>query len=204
VDALAMKLELRSPWVRAAGLGLAGAILFATARPRPAHEEPLLLRLFGPAAELAAKAQWVRFDLALRAGELELAYERAETALWIDPGSTEGWTLYAAHLCFDRAAPEREPDVAVRRAWFEAALATLARGEAVARSPSELALYAGLMREDRADTDSAVTATFGAADGTGGSDALLRAAAEDYDRAARLGHPRAAELAEHVRSRTAR
>lgn len=180
-----------------AGVALALVLLVGTALPPPATQGSLLLRLLGPGAVLAARIEWVRFDLALRAGDLELAYARADTALWIDPGSTEGWKLYAAHLAFDRAAEEREPDPTRRRAWFEAALALLARGEASARAPAELALFAGLLRLHQRENDPAV---FGDADAV----ATNRSAADDFERAARLGHPLGAELAEKVRARLAR
>lgn len=183
--------------VQAAGLALALGLLLATARPRQDAEGSLLLRLLGPGAVFAAKVEWVRFDLALRAGELELAYARADTALWIDPGSTEGWNAYAAHLCFDRASEQREPDPTVRRAWFDAALATLARGETVARAPAELAVFAGLIREDKAEFDPAIA-------GPGGARALRLAAAEDYERAARLGKQAGTELAARARERAGR
>ncbi|MCK6446625.1 MAG: hypothetical protein L6Q99_09560 [Planctomycetes bacterium] len=192
-----MTRHLRSRVVWFAGLGLALALYVASVMQTRKPEGSLLVALLGPVATFAAELEWVRFDLALRAGDVELAYARAETALWIDPGATMGWNTYAAHLAFDRAAPEREPDAARRGAWFDAALAVLARGEASARQPAELALFAGLLRLDAWDHD---PARFGATPRV----EVERLAADDFERAARLGHPLAAELAHTVRERAAR
>ncbi|MCE9596055.1 MAG: hypothetical protein K8S98_17840 [Planctomycetes bacterium] len=178
--------------IQFAGLGVALALLIGTARPPPKDDSSLLVRVLGPAARFAASIEWVRFDLALRSGDLELAYARADTALWIDPGATEGWNAYAAHLAFDRASAEREPDPVRRRAWFDAALATLARGEAVAREPGDLALFAGLLRMDKAKDDPALA-------GSDGVRSLYLAAADDFDRAARLGKTFAVEGAAKAR-----
>lgn len=180
-----------------AGLAFALVLYVASLLQVRKPEGSLLVALLGPVATFAAELEWVRFDLALRAGDVELAYARAETALWIDPGSTAGWNTYAAHLAFDRASPEREPEVARRRAWFDAALAVLARGEAAAREPAELALFAGLLRLDAWEHD---PARFGATPRA----EVERLAADDFERAAKLGHPLAAELARTVRERAGR
>lgn len=191
-----MKRSTRARVLRLAGLGLALALFVASLVPTHKPRGSMLVALLGPVATFAAELEWVRFDLALRAGDVELAYARAETALWIDPGSTAGWSTYAAHLAFDRAALEREPDVARRRAWFDAALAALARGETTAREPGELALFAGLLRLDAWEHDPALF-------GDVARSAVQRQAADDFERAARLGQPLAAELARSVRERAA-
>jgi hypothetical protein len=192
-----MNRRVRFWTIQLGGFGLALAILIGTARPATKSDDSLLVRVLGPAARFAATIEWVRFDLALRSGDLEQAYARADTAIWIDPGATEGWTVYAAHLAFDRASEQREPDPAVRRAWFDAALATLARGETVAREPAELALFAGLLRIDKADNDPALA-------GPDGARELYLEAAEDFDRSARLGKAIAGGLAVKVRERVAK
>jgi len=168
------------------------------AGPRRANARPTtgVQRLLGPVAGIAASVQWVRVDGAIRAGRPDLALARAETALTLDPGATGGWKLLAGHLAFDRASAERERDPALRLAWVEAGLEVARRGERTARNPEELAWWQGLLCAMHAELDDLPW--------PGGSDALWRAAIEHFERAARLGHPEGAELAESARRRLSR
>ena len=99
-------------------------------------------RLLGPVRTVASNVQWVRFDLARRQGEYELAYARAETALRLDPASSAGWLLLSHHLAFDRGGPgagTRED----RATWFRAGLEILERGKPFVRLPEELEFTQG-------------------------------------------------------------
>lgn len=166
-------------------------------RDRAPARSPLE-RVLGPVASLAASVQWVRVDVALRRGEEARAYAMAETALRIDPSDPEGWIFLAHHMIYDRASLLREPDPARRAAWIRAGLETLARGERSSRDPGAilfdrgvaLAFLGSLEDRDRAWPASAREA--------------WSLAAEAFDRAAAVGHPRAAEAARLARERAAR
>jgi hypothetical protein len=177
-------------WAAALALGLAPLLV----PPPPAAPAPLLV--LGPFAELAAQVQWLRFQAASRRGEEARALELAESALALDPRATEGWQTLAAHLLFDRASREREPALARRRAWFHAGLAVLARGTERAERPEELELLRALALVAKAEGDPELDPL--------GASALLRAAAEAFERAGRLGDARAAGLAPQVRSEAER
>jgi len=153
-------------------------------------------RLLGPFAGLAADVQWIRVDDAARSGRGELVLARAETALELAPGATEGWLFLARYLAFERASAEREPDPGRRRAWVTAGLALARRGESAAREPGELAAWQGLVRVKEADE--------GDLDWPGGPRALLETALADFERAASLGHPEGRALADGVRRRLSR
>ena len=149
-------------------------------------------RLLGPIATLAAAAEWVRFDLALREGRPEEAYARAHRALALDPGAPEGWITLAQHLILQRGTVLREPDAEARRAWIEAGFEALAEGEARSREPDVVAFETGLMWLH-------VT---GHAESLGYDEARARVTAiESFERAGRLGHPGGAEAAREVAAR---
>lgn len=142
-------------------------------------------RLLGPVRTVASNVQWVRFDLARRSGEFDLAYGRAETALRLDPNSTGGWLLLSHHLAFDRGSPGAA-SLEDRRTWLRAGLEILERGKAFVRHPEELEFTQG--------TYLAAQASYEPADVVwpGGAKAALHAAAEHFRRA---GKPEFAESA---------
>ncbi|TDJ78933.1 MAG: hypothetical protein E2O39_01130 [Planctomycetota bacterium] len=151
-------------------------------------------RLLGPVASLAASAQWVRFDVALRDGAHERAYAIAETALALDPGAHQGWYALGRHLVFDRASKESEPEPAERRRWIRAGLDVLQRGERFARDPGELAfLGAQILYYVAVIPDVELR-------WPGGPAAALESAVAAFDRAAALGHPLGAESADTARA----
>ena len=160
----------------------------------PEPERSPFRRMLGPIASAAASVQWVRVDLALRAGRLDLALARAENALRLDPGATEGWMYLGRHLAFDRASVAREPDPARRRAWIEAGLDLARRGIETAREPEELHLWRALVLVKVVETDEELP-------WPGGAEAMLEEAARACDRAAELGQPDAAEIGVSVRRR---
>ncbi len=166
--------------------------LVPVACPPPAVPAPPRLWLLGPCAELVAQLQWLRFHAASRRGEEARAFELAEGALALDPRATEGWQTLAAHLVFDLASREREPDLLRRRAWFEAGLAVLERGAERAARPEELELLRGLVLFDKAGRDPELDPR--------GAPALYAASAAAFERAAALGEPRAAELLAQARA----
>lgn len=106
----------------------------------------------GPIASLAASVEWVRFDTALSRGRTDLAYERAEHALELDPASTDGWAFFAGHLVFDRGSAEVEHDPERRWEWIRAGLELLQRGELTAREPQRLVLYRALVHAALAES----------------------------------------------------
>jgi hypothetical protein len=171
-------------------------VVIAVVRPpeRRAGRTPLFL--FAPFAELAAEVQWVRFQGASLRGETARALELAESALALDPTASAGWERLAAHLAYDLASREREPDLARRRAWFEAGLEVLARGAVEAEPPGELLVFRALLLAGKAATDPALAA--------GGERELMRAAAAALEEAAAQGDPRAAALAAEVRAEAGR
>ena len=158
-------------------------------RSGSAIDRGLAQRLLGPVASLAASAQWVRVDLAFRAGEIELALARAEQALALDPRSPDLWYDLAWRQAFTLASPERELDPALRKAWLECGLATAAEGEARSRDPAKLALLQGSILVKTAWLDPALP-------WPGGVRGMWTDAARHFERAAALGHPRAAALLE--------
>ena len=182
----------------AAALGLVLVALSAGLDGRlPRERSPALaVRLLGPLAHTAARLQWVRARSAMVAGRTDLALARAATALELDPGDTAGWSMLAWHLAMERGSIQREPAPARRVVWLRAGLETSLRGEAVARAPGELALERGLMLAQVAEEDAPPP-------WPGGVAALWDEAARAFARAAELGHPEGAALAEAARAQAA-
>ena len=73
--------------------------------PRP---DSFAGRLLGPITSLAASVQWVRAEHALRSGRSGEGYALAESALELQPTSTEAWSFLAHHFLFERASPASE------------------------------------------------------------------------------------------------
>jgi len=112
--------------------------------------------LLGPAAELFADVQWIRFTRARLRGEHDRALAFAESALELDPSSTDGWEYLATHLATFHASSEREPEPALREAWFRAGLEVTRRGALQASDPGRLALTRALLCLNRAQLDPAL------------------------------------------------
>jgi hypothetical protein len=151
---------MRALWL-ALALLLAGAVL-ARRAPRaartdanelPARTPGLAQALLGPVASLAASAQWLRAERALREGQLELGLERARFALELDPGSGSGWAMLLQHEALYCGSLEREPDTQRRVAWLQAALASAQAGERSAREPQTVALALGAALAYKLDGD---------------------------------------------------
>jgi tetratricopeptide (TPR) repeat protein len=172
--------------VRALAWALVGLLLLPLACRERAAEAPAALRLLGPFVELGAQLQWLRFQAASQRGEEARALELAESALALDPRATEGWQSLAGHLVFDLASREREPELARRRAWFEAGLGVLARGAERAAHPEELELFRALVLLRKAEGDPELD--------PGGAPALEAEARAAMARAAEHGHAQAREL----------
>jgi hypothetical protein len=149
-------------------------------------------RLLGPIASLAAGVEWVRSDLAWRAGLEEEAHGLAERALALDPRSEAGWIAFGLHLAQDCASASREPDPSRRRAWIEEGLAVLRRGEESVAHPEELEFVQGLIL---AQVGRACLAGEEAPDWPGGARGAWEQAREALLAAARGGKRDAAEQA---------
>lgn len=174
-------------------LALGGFSIFGRDLGTDHAGDSLARRLWGPFAGLAARGQWVRVHGAMLRNREDLVFQRAETAIDLDPGATEGWIFLARHLFFDRASEARESDPVRRAAWIRSAVAVAERGERLAREPGELALWLGLARV-RMATDEHLAWP----DGKAGRAALLVQAAADFRRAAQAGDPDAAELSRNA------
>lgn len=144
----------------------------------------------GPFASFAATVQWARTDAAFDSGRLDVGLARAESALALDPEATQGWSWLASVLVHRFGAPEFEAASQTRRVWVEAGLAVLARGEEVAAEPEELAFHAGLVLAFVASLPEEVL------EWPGGAAAAWTGAAEHFERARDLGHPRADDAAQ--------
>lgn len=153
--------------------------------PSPQRRGPL-----APIASFVATIQWARADAAFDEGRLDVGLARAERALELDPNATEGWSWLASVLVHRFGALEFEVAPAARRTWVEAGLAVLARGEEVAAEPEELALHAGLIMAFVASLPEEVL------EWPGGARAAWTEAAENFERAKELGHPRADDAAQ--------
>lgn len=172
----------------------AAALVAWSASTRPPSSRPASVseRLLGPIANVAASLQWTRVDDAVRLGRPDLACARAEIALDLAPGDTDGWKYLAHHFAFDRGSL-REPDRATRTRWVQAAFDLLERGEHSAREPGKLAFQRGViflalawMSDDERSWP-------------GTSRAAWLEAARAFDRAALAGEPAALEAATAAR-----
>ncbi len=174
--------------------GWAAVLLLArpVQRELPLGSPSLALRLLGPIASLAAGVEWVRSDLAWRAGLEEEARGHAERALALDPRSEAGWIAFGLHLAQDRASASREPDPARRRAWIEEGLLVLRQGESRVGHPEDLAFVRGLIL---AQVGRACQAGVEAPDWPGGARGAWEQARDAFLAAARAGHRGAAEQA---------
>ena len=159
-----------------------------------AFDRPVVSRLLGPISELAAEVQWVRVQAAMSEGRSELALARAETALGLDPSSTEGWRFAAAYLALELGSPNTEPRPARRRALIRSALELLSRGEASARAPEQLALWRGFILSTHAEVDPEL-------DWPTGARGLWNEAAQAFESAAELGSSDGEALARMARAR---
>lgn len=139
----------------------------------------------GPIAGLAASVEWVRFESALSRGRTDLAYQRAEHALELDPASTDGYAFFASHLVFDRGSAEVEHDPERRWDWIRAGLDVMQRGELSAREPARLVLYRGLVHAALAESGGSIAHT---------ADEHGRLAFELFEQAGAMGLDIAAEL----------
>lgn len=166
-----------------------GAATTAASGGRPPRPS-LTARLLGPIASLAASAEWVRYDLALEAGDYPLAYERAERALALDPHSPHGWDLLGSHLVFLRGGALLEENPARRVEWMQAGLDVLSRGAQRSRAPASLHMVRGqilaLFIAELANDPAALP-------WPGGERAALAAGIAAFDQAHALGHPKAHE-----------
>jgi predicted Zn-dependent protease len=187
----------------AAAAGLLAASLAGGRNDGNDAARPALRRVLGPVASLAAGVEWIRVDIAIRRGEYARAYERAETALALDPEDPAGWIFLAHHLLYERASLSREPDREVRARWIRAGIETLERGERRSSDPGPvffehglaLAFQGSLADADRAWPGSAAEAwdlaarAFEAAAERGTSSAS-KAASLARERAAAIEHHR--------------
>jgi len=176
---------------RALGWSVAGALLaLGLWHAPPSTTAPAgstAQRLLGPIAPAARDIQWIRFQGALLNGDAERALELAESALALQPQSTDGWMLLAGHLAFDRASAEREPDLPRRRAWFQAGVEVARRGIEHADEPARLHFWRGLLYLSKAEVDPALDPN--------GADALRLRAIEAFEDATAAGHPDGPEFA---------
>lgn len=138
-----------------------------------------------PIASFVATIYWARADAAFDEGRLEVGLARAEQALKLDPEPPEGWSWLASVLVHRFGAPEFEETAEGRRAWAEAGLAVLARGESKTSEPEELAFHAGLILAFIGSLPLEVY------EWPGGERAIWLAASDHFERAKSLGHPRA-------------
>lgn len=165
--------------------------------PPPARPSgPLVERLVGPFASLAASVEWVRSNAALDEGRFEHAYARAERALELDPGAPQGWIFFSHHLIFDRASALNERRADERRRWISSGIDLLRRGESASRDPGEVAFSRGLAWSWVAQIDEATGLQW-----PGGAEAALREAIAALEAADGHGRAGAAALAHALRHR---
>jgi hypothetical protein len=175
----------------AAAIGLRASRAHA-AQPRQAA---LLERLIGPFASLAASAQWVRADLALREGRFGVFCERAETALALAPADAQGWIYYAHTLFYDRASPLREPSRELRENWARAGIELLDRAKRECADPAEIWMDEGAVLFNWAlipDEERPWPGT---------ERELLELSVEAFARARALGQPKAGMFEQALRAR---
>lgn len=157
-----------------------------------AARAPHALRAPSPLRELAADWSWIRFQHARLAHDDAHALRHARTAVALAPERTAGWQRLCAHLGYELAAAQREPELGLRRAWLEAAVACALEGEARASEPRALRLDLALLCWSKALHDPGLGDPRG--DVEAGARALLERAAESF---ALAGEP---ELARHARA----
>ena len=167
-----------------AALGVFTGLSFLPA-PKAGRRGPL-----APVASFAATIQWARSNVAFDEGRLDVGLSLAEHALELDPDASEGWSWLASTLVHRFGAPEFELSTGARRAWVEAGLSVLKRGEALAREPEELAFHAGLIMAFVASLPEE------ALEWPGGAHTAWLEAAEHFERAKELGHIRADDAAQ--------
>ncbi|QDU85617.1 hypothetical protein Pla163_27490 [Planctomycetes bacterium Pla163] len=143
--------------------------------------------LVGPIAGVAASVQWVRAHHELRNGRDARGFALAETALALDPGATNGWSLLVDHQLRALGSHLREPDPDRRRAWIESALSTAERGLVAARDPARLAVDTAVGLWILAEADDVPT-------WPGGRAGLVAEARAWFERARDLGSPAAADF----------
>ena len=175
----------------AAAIGLYASHAHA-AQPRQAS---LLERLLGPFASLAASAQWVRADLALREGRFGVFCERAETALELAPSDPQAWIYYAHQLLWERTSLERESARELRESWARAGIELLGRAERECAHPAEIWVYEGGVFAAWAEIPAEERPW------TGSARELRTLAIEAFGRARAQGHPKAAMLEQALRER---
>jgi hypothetical protein len=175
-------------WLAVLGLLLAGWIL-QRSDSAPDRERGLAERWLGPIAALAARIEWVRADLALRAGDEPAAYARAETALELEPSSADAWIFLAYHFVFERASLAREIDLAERKRWVQSGLDVLERGRRASSDPAAILFYRGCVFDYLAALPDADRPW------TGDRRAALLEAARSFEDAAVLGDERARDYA---------
>lgn len=117
------------------GLGL---LLLALART-----DGFLRRWLAPVGTWISGIEWVRADLALRAGENWRAYRHAEDALQWSSGDSAVWIYYAHSLLFHEARSTRELEPREREAYARAGLEVLARARTARAQPGEILVYEG-------------------------------------------------------------
>jgi hypothetical protein len=143
--------------------------------------------LVGPIAGVAASVQWVRVHHELRNGRDARGFALAETALALDPGATNGWSLLVDHQLRALGSHLREPDPDRRRAWIESALSTAERGLDSARDPGRLALDTAVGLWILAEADKVPS-------WPGGRAGLLAESSAWFERARDLGSSAAADF----------
>lgn len=160
-------------------------------------------RLLGPFAETAAEVQWARADHAWRRGRRAEGYALAASALELAPDAPAGWIFLARHFAFERAALEREPDVAARRLWMQAAFDVLDRGAPYADGAGALSFERGVLFSFLAELAANGDVPEAERPWPGGAPELFDSAARAYDAAASKGDPDARSAAADARARAA-
>ena len=177
-----------------------GALLVYVAAADPLHvhvPQGAAARWLGPLSSAAADALWLEVEGARRAGDVARLIARAELALRLDPGATEGWDFLAHHQALYLGSTLRDANPERRLDWLRGGLATARRGESVAREPEQLAYLRGVLLQTHAENDPATA-------WPGGTEELWDAAAAAYGEAAALGHPAGESMAAFARSEARR
>lgn len=141
-----MRWSARRSWFTAAAVAGGAALGFPLWSPHVwgegAGESP---RPRSPLASVASSIEWVRFAVALKAGDEPRAYSIARGAIAMDPAAPEGWKLLAAHFLFERSSKDETSGPEERRAMILAGLGILAEGEPIVARPQELSYNIGLV-----------------------------------------------------------